>query len=194
MVRTGDGMRQREARRGACALAGLLSVLAACGRIGYEDRLVSDAGTFADAALVDGGSLADGSPSGNDGSPSDPDGSSGTDDCTGALHDGVCWHMGARGESCIEVCAGRGGYDAATEQVVGTFEQGGSAAGCQGVLAALQETGNFREGYRDDGIGAGCHRWFAGQSPQGDLWWLTSPEFDPSTGAPQAAIACGCVR
>lgn len=53
----------------------------------------------------------------------------------GALVDGVCWFLGADGDSCNETCAGVGrSYDDATRDIAGS---GGTNAECEAVQTAL---------------------------------------------------------
>lgn len=59
--------------------------------------------------------------------------------CGGTELGGACWYKGALGESCTQVCASRGGYDAATASWAGSPAPGdrGNAANCAALAAAL---------------------------------------------------------
>jgi hypothetical protein len=54
--------------------------------------------------------------------------------CDGVVVGGACWYFGANNLSCDEVCAGNGGYNAATASFAGSS---GSNANCAQVLTAL---------------------------------------------------------
>jgi hypothetical protein len=71
---------------------------------------------------------------------------------------------------------------------VGIESQGGSLAECAQIFEALGYTDEVNEGFRDDGLGLGCHRW-----SDGVLWWLWDPAFDPGDAAGPAQMACGCL-
>jgi hypothetical protein len=106
----------------------------------------------------------------------------------GALLWGLCWYLGAGGQSCLEVCALHGGYAEETSDHVGVPAQGGSLAECNEIFTALGYFYGTVEGTRDDGLGLGCHRW------GGDvLWWLTDPPFDPAHSVLEAERVCGCL-
>ncbi len=104
---------------------------------------------------------------------------------------GGCWYLGGYDQSCLDVCASRGGYSSVTASYLGTPSQGGNLSNCQQVLSALGYSGTVWEGFRSDGLGLGCHRWNDGQS-----WWLNSPAFDPAskTTGGSAQIACACIN
>jgi len=109
--------------------------------------------------------------------------------CSGARVLGLCWYLGAAGESCQQTCASRGGYDSRTAGLVGPTSQGGSVDNCSAVVRALGHNTDAADGTRADGIGIGCHLWGA------DAWWLhDGSNLDPSFSAPQARIACACSR
>lgn len=107
----------------------------------------------------------------------------------GALLWGICWYLGAPGQSCTEVCASHGGYSDSTPEHVGVESQGGSPEECGQIFTALGYTRTVNEGYRDDGRGLGCHRW-----NDGVLWWLNRPAFDPTHSMDPAQVACGCLE
>ena len=50
---------------------------------------------------------------------------------------GVCWRYGAQGQSCDQVCASHGGYNAATKTYVGS---GGTNAHCEDVWNSMRKT------------------------------------------------------
>ncbi len=127
----------------------------------------TDTDTDSDA---DGGASIDGGPS------------CGAD---GALLWGICWYLGAFGDSCDTTCGAHGGCDAAAPAHVGTAAQGGSAAECQEIFAALGYAGTVATGVNSEGYG--CHLW----TPASE-WWLSGPAFDPSASADGARIVCGC--
>ncbi|WP_375765125.1 S8 family serine peptidase [Archangium gephyra] len=104
---------------------------------------------------------------------------------------GGCWYLGAYDQSCLDVCANRGGYSTVTASYVGAPSQGGSLTRCQQVLASLGYAATVSEGTRTDSLGLGCHRW-----NNGSLWWQSSPAFDPAskTTGGGAQLACACVN
>jgi hypothetical protein len=109
--------------------------------------------------------------------------------CEGTRILNLCWYLGALDASCEETCSNRGGYDTLATALVGTTGQGGSLANCEQVLSALGYSGAVGEGMRADMIGMGCHVW------EGDGWWIHSmPDLDPTASAPNARVACGCLR
>lgn len=114
----------------------------------------------------------------------DPTPVCGTD---GALLYGICWYLGDFTENCYTVCSSHGGYDSDTPEYVGTPSQGGSIEECSAILEALGYSGTVSEGYREDGLGLGCHVW-----RDGGLWWLDSPDFEPGDTAENGQIVCGC--
>jgi hypothetical protein len=114
----------------------------------------------------------------------DPTPECGTD---GALLYGICWYLGSAGQDCFEVCGSHGGYDDDTPEYVGTPSQGGSVEECEAIFEALGYTDTVSPGYREDGRGLGCHRW-----SDGSLWWLDSPDFDPSDSMEPSQAVCGC--
>ena len=110
--------------------------------------------------------------------------------CAGKRVLDLCWYLGAQGASCDQTCRDKGGFDARSIKRVGTSGQGGSLRACTQVLATLGYSGNVTPGYRDDGVGLGCHIW-----EERDLWWLdTMPDFNPAASISIATIACACLR
>lgn len=142
-----------------------------------------DAGGSSDAGAIrlDGGADA-GSQNGHD---------AGTSACGGRSVFGLCWYLGAAGDSCNEACARNGGFDERATSYVGTSSQGGSLAECAVILSTLGITATVGEGKRSDNLGAGCHLW-TDSAP----WWLDDPSerFGPSEDASNVRIACACNR
>lgn len=122
-------------------------------------------------AAVDGGVAAD----------------AGLPPCGGARARGLCWYLGPDGESCQQVCRGRGGYDPAMAAQVGTESQGGSADACDEVLAALGQPVPATIANRPDNLGFGCHL-FGAES----YWLRLMPDFSPTAAAATARVACAC--
>jgi hypothetical protein len=115
-------------------------------------------------------------------------------ECDGAFAAGSCWYLGARAQACDDVCATRGGFDPSSVGVVGTPDQGGSIEGCDTVIQALGgPAGVVNEGFREDGLGFGCHV-FIDAEGAASAWWLTSPELSPSVADPNVQPLCGCAR
>lgn len=108
--------------------------------------------------------------------------------CAGTRSLDLCWYLGAVGASCVQTCARHGGYDPAMADAVGSAAQGGSVDGCDEVMAALGHAGVVLSGYRSDSFGLGCHLWGS------ELWWLSRPDFSPSSGTSPARVACACQR
>jgi hypothetical protein len=112
--------------------------------------------------------------------------------CGGALLQGACWYLGDVGQSCDDVCATHGGFSAGALAVIGTPGQGGSLEGCTAVLQALGAfSGAVTEGYREDGLGLGCHLYVEAAGTE-VAWWLTAPELSPQAFSAQSRAACGC--
>ena len=107
--------------------------------------------------------------------------------CSGNPYMGICWYLAAPGVSCNEMCAAHGGYLPSATKYVGTPAQGGDRSQCAAILQAFGYPGTVQSGTRSDGRGLGCHR-FSGT----DLWWLSSPDFDPADSYPSAEVVCGC--
>lgn len=100
-----------------------------------------------------------------------------------------CWFLGSGGESCIEVCADRGGFDDATINIVGTPDQGGSWEACRDIIRLMGFDGEVGAGYRveEEGGGVGCHLW------DGELWWLYRPDLTPEARFSSASRICACL-
>lgn len=114
--------------------------------------------------------------------------------CGGALLGGACWYLGELDQTCDDVCAERGGFAPAALAAAGTPAQGGSLEGCTAVLQALGALpGVVTEGFREDGLGFGCHL-FVDPSGAATAWWLTAPDLSPTAANPSARLACGCTR
>ena len=103
----------------------------------------------------------------------------------GAAVGGVCWHLGAVGESCVTTCAGLGEFcDAATITFAGS---GGTNANCLSVLAALgAQTDPFVESSEcPNAIGCAEVPGFAGGR-------CAAPPTTCEATDPSAARACAC--
>jgi hypothetical protein len=87
----------------------------------------------------------------------------------------------------LKVCDDNGGYAAGAAEYVSIEAEGGSLTECAQIFEALGYSQSVIEGYRDDGLGLGCHRW-----EDGNLWWLYDNPFDPEDWAYGAQIVCGC--
>jgi hypothetical protein len=109
-------------------------------------------------------------------------------DCAGTLVGGLCFYLGAVGQSCDETCNAHGGFDAATVAVVGTAAQDGSPEECSDVLTALLGNADQTVMSTSDDVGLGCHVF--GQEPA--RWWLTSPAFSAGASLNNARVACAC--
>ena len=140
----------------------------------------------------DGDTDADGDSDSDTDSDSDADTDDDSDsdtaaDCgdDGVLRFGICWYLGAFGESCNTTCASHGGYASATPEYVGTTSQGGSIEECGELFSALGFTPAVTSG--TNYLGYGCHLWQPSVQ-----WWLTGPDFDPDAAATGARIICGC--
>jgi hypothetical protein len=107
--------------------------------------------------------------------------------CAGQPLFGVCWYLGAAGDSCEETCAPHGGPSPLAPQHVGTTQQGGSNAECSAILAALGANTPAATAQRLT-AGVGCHTFGAEGAP----FWLSFPSFDPGDSVFTARIACGC--
>lgn len=114
--------------------------------------------------------------------------------CGGALLGGSCWYLGELGQTCDDVCVDSGGFAPAALAAAGTPAQGGSLEGCTAVLQALGALpGVVTEGFREDGLGFGCHL-FVDPSGAATAWWLTAPDLSPAAANPSVRVACGCAR
>jgi hypothetical protein len=109
--------------------------------------------------------------------------------CAGQRLFGICWYLGAFGESCEQVCSAHGGYADAATLFTGARAQGGSPEECTAILGVLAADVPARTAFRGDGVGVGCHTFGLGENP----YWLTLPNFEPSSRLRLARIACGCV-
>lgn len=115
-------------------------------------------------------------------------------ECAGVSFQGSCWYVGALGLSCMTVCATRGGFSPASLAVVGTPEQGGSIDACDAILQAFgAPPGVVNEGFREDGLGFGCHL-FIDAEDTATAWWLTAPDLTPDIADPSVRMVCGCAR
>ena len=132
---------------------------------------------------------------GSDTSTGGAGGASGSEDpaCAGELYGGICWYLGARGDSCTETCANHGGTAAEAASYVGTDDQGGSLAECAAVLQLLGvANANSTTGFTSND-GVGCVVYF-GVLGVGLPVWITNTPFNPddSPGSGQSRLACGC--
>ena len=111
--------------------------------------------------------------------------------CAGAPLYGICWYVGASDQSCNQVCANRGGFNAAATSVIGTPAQGGNIENCSALMLLLlgNEDDAVIEGTQVAGNGAGCHLFDA---PAGQRWWLTTPDFSPDVALVGGRLVCGC--
>jgi hypothetical protein len=154
----------------------------------------ADAGSTRPTILVDAGAApTDASiepPSAPDG-PAEPEPEP---ECAGVRVEGVCWYLGAAELACDEVCASRGGFAPEGARIVGTPAQGGSIEGCTAVLEALDALpAPVTPGFRDDGLGLGCHI-FTNATAATAAWWLDAPDLSPAASGIAVRIACSCVR
>lgn len=113
--------------------------------------------------------------------------------CAGVLVAG-CWYLGAAELACDDVCASHGGFAPEGAGIVGTPAQGGSIEGCAAVLQALDALpAPVTAGFRDDGLGLGCHV-FTNATAVTAAWWLDAPDLSPAASGDAVRIACSCVR
>jgi hypothetical protein len=111
----------------------------------------------------------------------------------GALQS-ACWYLGDVGQACADVCATHAGFSPASAGLIGTPAQGGSIEGCTAVLQALGALpGLVSEGFREDGLGLGCHLFVEAAGTE-VAWWLTSPDLSPQAFSAQSRQVCACVR
>jgi hypothetical protein len=114
--------------------------------------------------------------------------------CGGTVVQGSCWYLGDVGQACADVCATHAGFSLASAALVGTPAQGGSIEGCTAVLQALAALpGLVNEGFREDGLGLGCHLFVEATGTE-VAWWLTSPDLSPQAFSAQSRQVCACVR
>jgi hypothetical protein len=114
--------------------------------------------------------------------------------CAGVRVGGVCWYLGAAELACDDVCASHGGFAPEGAAIVGTPAQGGSIEGCTAVLGALDALpAPVTTGFRNDGLGLGCHL-FTNGSAVTTAWWLDAPDLSPAAAGDAVRIACSCVR
>lgn len=115
-------------------------------------------------------------------------------ECASVAFQGSCWYVGGLGLSCATVCATRGGFSPASLAVVGTPAQGGSIDACDALLQAFgAPAGVVNEGFREDGLGFGCHL-FLDAEDTATAWWLTAPDMTADVSDPSVRMLCGCVN
>jgi hypothetical protein len=113
-------------------------------------------------------------------------------ECGGAQVGGACWYLGELDQTCNGACASHGGVDPGAAAFIGTPEQGGSLEACAAILEALGEPPALvMDGFRDDGLGFGCHL-FVDAAGGTSAWWLSAPAFAPTVSDPSARLVCGC--
>lgn len=116
--------------------------------------------------------------------------------CAGQPLGGICWYLAGDQEACADFCRAHGGFSEASLATIGTPAQGGSLEGCASVLQALEieEGAAVASGFRDDGLGFGCHVLTDAAGAPTSAWWLTAPDFSPAAFGVQVRLACGCAR
>lgn len=163
---------------------------AACGRVGVE---LIDQPDLEGAVDADADGAGPGDAGGEDAAAVDAGGrDAGTDAgiaCSGEVVLGLCWYLGAAGDSCNQTCSSHGGFDTRTASYVGTTSQGGSQSECMQLIAVLWGAGTVGEGMRADSNGFGCHVW-----TDGALWWLATPSFTPNVSGTGIRVVCACTR
>ena len=126
--------------------------------------------------------------------PTTPDEPAPEPACAGVRLGGACWYLGDAELACDAVCASHGGFAPETASIVGTPAQGGSIEGCTAVLEALDALpAPVTLGFRDDGLGLGCHI-FTNATAATAAWWLSAPDLSPTASGIAVRIACSCVR
>ena len=152
-----------------------------------DDARVGDAAS----GVVDAGGQARPDAGGADAGVLDGGHDAGAMSCGGRVVFGLCWYLGASGDSCNEACSRNGGFDPRAIEYVGTSNQGGSLAECTQVMRAFGIAATVGEGKRSDDLGAGCHLW-----TDGAPWWLDDPSerFAAGEDASGVRIACACAR
>jgi hypothetical protein len=152
----------------------------------------ADAGSARPTTAIDAGAVrADASiePPSTPDDPTEPEPA-----CSGVRLAGACWYLGAAELACDDVCASHGGFAPEGAGVVGTTAQGGSIEGCTAVLEALDALpAPVSMGFRDDGLGLGCHV-FTNATAATAAWWLDAPDLSPAASGIAVRIACSCVR
>lgn len=154
-------------------------------------------GTLPEAGAGEGGGGTGGQPAGAGGEGLDAGADARADagdaeseaglGCAGTTFGGVCWYLGAEGESCSQACMSHGGFDEAALAQIGAVAQGGSLEQCDAILTALTgEQNTTTQGTNI--VGVGCHLFGESQ----DRWWLESPDFSPDSVLDSARLACGC--
>jgi hypothetical protein len=134
-----------------------------------------------------GSSGLDGGIDAADSAPPEPDAAP---VCTGTLVGELCWHLGELGDSCVDTCASRGGYDDRGTSIIGSDAQGGSLAQCTVILETLLgEEANTNDDNSND-AGVGCHL----RGDDEDRVWLEEADFAPDESDTEARIACSCAR
>ncbi|MEM7676861.1 MAG: hypothetical protein AAF449_12730, partial [Myxococcota bacterium] len=101
--------------------------------------------------------------------------------CNGLWAEGRCWSIGEPGWSCNLTCEDRQG--AIPDSRSGEEDP----QTCERVFNQLGAPGSIVGVTRTDGKGLGCHRWRNGQ-----LYWLSSPDFDAKDRSSRAERLCGC--
>jgi len=108
--------------------------------------------------------------------------------CGGTEVFGHCWYLTNAGDSCLNYCSRHGGYDSATEEIVGTESQGGSRSQCEDLFHALGYRGSVSSGTHSSGLGVGCNLWTTYDS----LWWCRYPALNPAVGRERLRMICAC--
>jgi hypothetical protein len=155
----------------------------------------ADAGSAGPTTSVDGGAVAADASIEPPGAPS-PAEPVPEPACAGVGLGGACWYLGDAELACNDVCASHGGFAPEAATIVGTPAQGGSVEGCTAVLealGALPAPVTVTAGFRDDGLGFGCHV-FTNAPAATAAWWLSAPDLSPTASGIAIRIACGCVR
>ena len=146
-------------------------------------------------APTGGSSPTGGAPTGGDTSSGGMAGTGGSEEpgCSGELYSGICWYLGALGDSCTDTCADHGGTAAEAATYVGTSGQGGSLAECEAILDLLGVANANRTEQATSDYGVGCVLFF-GTVSTGQPYWITNTPFDPddSLASGQGRMACGC--
>jgi len=141
------------------------------------------------AGSVGGGAGTVGGGAGSQGGRSGGGGGSGNGaKCAGVSVSGVCWYLGNLGKSCTATCQIHGGDAPSAASFVGVAAQGGSLTSCATLLSALGYAGvKPAAASRSDGAGVGCH--VNGTRS----YWLSDPNYSPSSRLAGAQVVCGCL-